>query len=75
MDYENTELDNLDIPENKGLMRVLENKQKEIDNLKNKIDKIEDHNNRLDHFGKVRTEKSMNFEFELEGKIYIRNKV
>ena len=66
-ELENAEVEDVNIGENTGLMRVLNNKQKEIDNLKNKISKIEENNNRLDLNGKVKHIESMDFEFDLQG--------
>ena len=62
-------VEDVNIGENNGLMRVLNNKQKEIDNLKNKIEKIEQNNNRLDVNGKVKNTESIDFEFSLYGNI------
>lgn len=66
-ELENAEVEDVNIGANTGLMRVLNNKQKEIDNLKNKISKIEENNNRLDLNGKVKHIESMDFEFDLQG--------
>ena len=70
MDYDEVEVEDLDLGEQTGLMRVLNNKQKQIDLLKEKIDKLEEDNNKFDKMGNAKKKnESIDFEFELEGKL------
>ena len=60
MDYDEVEVEDLDLGEQTGLMRVLNNKQKQIDLLKEKIDKLEEDNNKFDKMGKAKKKKRVN---------------
>jgi TolA-binding protein len=68
MQYDDVDVDDVSGPDQEGLMRVLNNKQRQIDLLQEKIEKLERNNNRFDKMGKVKKMESIDFEFELDGK-------
>jgi hypothetical protein len=66
MDFED-----VDMGEDKGLIKILNDKERQIDILKERIQKAEKDNDRFDNFGKVKgKEVEINFEFDLEGKTF-----
>ena len=52
---------------NEGLMRVLENKQKQIELMKERITNMEKNNDKLDRKGDYDSIEKIDFEFDLGG--------
>lgn len=53
---------------NEGLFKVLENKQSQIDYIKNKIKALEKDNDKLDRKGMANSIERLDLEFDLNGK-------
>ena len=61
------EVDDFEGGEQDGLMKVLNTKQRQIDLLQKKIEKMEKDNDKFDKMGKMTEQGSIDFEFDLEG--------
>lgn len=61
------EVDDFEGGEQDGLMKVLNTKQRQIDLLQKKIEKMEKDNDKFDKMGKMKEQGSIDFEFDLEG--------
>ena len=73
---ENVDFEDVELGEDKGLVRILNDKEKQIDLLKEKIQKVEKENDKFDNMGKFKKDKEIDFEFDLEGIsmcLYIQN--
>lgn len=52
-----------------GLLKVLENKQRQIDQIKERINNMEKNNEKLDRKGEYDTIEKLDFDFDIEGKM------
>lgn len=62
-------VEDVEIGEDTGLVRVLKDKERQVEVMKEKIQRIENQNNLFDKTGKVKRDQVYDFNFDMGGKI------